>query len=123
MTEHYEGDMPETMTALKEGIVMMRDHSPGSWEAWANFSDTALEPVALSRKTKELVALGMSITAQSKYCVGVHVQRSLDSGATDEEIIDVCNVAMVMGGMPAMSYVAEVHKAVQLYREKQERVC
>lgn len=70
MTEHYEGDMPETMNALKEGIVMMRKQSPGTWEAWARFSDIALDPVALNRKTKELVALGMSLTAQSKAIAG-----------------------------------------------------
>ncbi len=122
MSVHYEGDMPDTMEDLKHGIRRMREASPESWRAWANFVDAALKPSSLDSKTKELIALGMSITTQCKYCVGVHVQKCLDSGATDAEINDVCKVAMLMGGAPAMTYIAEVHKAVELYRSKQEQV-
>ena len=122
MTVHHEGDMPDTMHDLREGIRMMRSASPKTWEAWAKFLDAALEPVDLDRKTKEFVALGMSITAQCKYCVGIHVQKCLDAGASEQEIVAVCHVAMVMGGSPAMTYIAEVYKALELYREKQEKV-
>lgn len=122
MTTHYEGDMPDTMEDLRQGIRMMRDSAPGTWEAWAKFVDSALAPSVLDRKTKELVALGMSLTAQCKYCVGVHLQKCLDAGASEEEIVDVCHVAMVMGGGPAMTYIAEVRKALELYREKQDMI-
>jgi AhpD family alkylhydroperoxidase len=122
MTVHHEGDMPHTMEDLKSGILMMRESAPKAWEAWAGFIDAALAPSALDRKTKELVALGMSITAQCKYCVGVHTQKCLDAGAKNEEIVDVCLVAMAMGGGPAMTYVAEVHKALELYDDKKEQL-
>lgn len=122
MTIHYEGDMPDTMEDLRHGIRMMREAAPGTWETWARFVDSALAPSALDRRTKELVALGMSMTAQCKYCVGVHLQKCLDAGASEAEIIDVCHVAMAMGGGPAMTYIAEVHKALELYREKQEKI-
>ena len=122
MTVHHEGDMPDTMEDLRYGVRMMRDAAPRTWETWANFVDAALAPAALDRKTKELVALGMSITAQCKYCVGVHVQKCLDAGAREAEITDVCHVAMAMGGGPAMTYIAEVHKALELYHEKREKL-
>ena len=122
MSIHYEGDMPDTMEDLKHGIRRMRDASPETWRAWTSFVDAALKPSSLDSKTKELIALGMSITAQCKYCVGVHVQKCLDAGATDDEINDVCKVAMLMGGGPAMTYIAEVHKGVEVYRSKQEQV-
>ena len=121
MTVHHEGDMPHTMADLREGIHMMRKASPQTWEAWAKFLDSALAPVDLDQKTKEFVALGMSITAQCKYCVGIHVGKCLAAGATDKEIVAVCQVAMVMGGSPAMTYIAEVYKAMELYHEKEER--
>ena len=114
--------MPETMEDLKHGIRRMREASPEYWRAWANFVDATLKPSALDAKTKELLALGMSITTQCKYCVGVHAQKCLDAGATDAEINDVCKVAMLMGGGPAMTHIAEVHKAVEVYLSKQEQV-
>ena len=122
MTVHYEGDMPDTMEDLKHGIRMMREAAPKTWETWARFVESSLAPAALDRKTKELVAFGMSMTAQCKYCVGVHLQKCLDAGASEAEIVDVCHVAMVMGGGPAMTYIAEVHKALELYREKEEKL-
>lgn len=64
----------------------------------------------------------MRITAQCECCVGAHVQTFLDAGATDAGIKDVCKVAMLMGGGPAMAYFAEVHEAVELYRSKQAEV-
>lgn len=45
-----------------------------------------------------------------------------DAGASEPEIMDVCHLAMVMGGAPAMTYIAEVHKALELYREKEEKL-
>ncbi len=122
MTVHNEGDMPSTMDDLRQGVRMMRDAAPETWETWARFVDAALAPSALDRKTKELIALGMSITAQCKYCVGVHAQKCLDAGASRAEIIDVCHVAMAMGGGPAMTYIAEVHKALEVYAEKQDHL-
>jgi AhpD family alkylhydroperoxidase len=122
MTIHFEGDMPDTMEDLRQGVRMMREAAPKTWETWAKFVDASLAPAALDRKTKELVALGMSLTAQCKYCVGVHLQKCLDAGASEAEVIDVCHVAMVMGGGPAMTYIAEVHKALELYREKEEKL-
>ncbi|MDH3691364.1 MAG: carboxymuconolactone decarboxylase family protein [Gammaproteobacteria bacterium] len=122
MTVHHEGHMPEAMEDLKHGIRMMRERSPNTWSAWAAYVESVLQPTALDRKTKELVALGMSITAQCKYCIGVHVQKCLDADATEAELIDVCHVAMLMGGSPAMTYIADVNNALELYREKQEKL-
>jgi AhpD family alkylhydroperoxidase len=121
MSVHHEGDMPYTMEDLKHGVRMMREADPRVWETWARFVDTALQPAGLDAKTKELVALGMAITAQCKYCVGVHAQRCLDAGASTPEVMAVCEVAMVMGGSPAMTYIAEVNKALELYEEKRAR--
>lgn len=38
---------------------------------------------------------------------------------THAEIIDVCKVAMLMGGGPAMTYIAEVKKALDLFEKQQ----
>lgn len=122
MSTHYEGDMPEIMEDLRQGVHRMREDEPESWKAWSGFVQAALKPAALGVKTKELIALGMSMTAQCKYCVGVHVQKCLDAGATEPEINDVCKVAMLMGGAPAMTYISEVHKSIELYRAKQEQL-
>lgn len=120
MTLRHESDMPVSMKDLGAGVRMMREGAPEIWEAWSKFVQLGLEPSVLDRKTKEFVALGMSLSSGCAYCIEVHVQKALDAGATPQELIAVCHVAMVMGGSPAMTYVAEVHKALEVYAEKQK---
>ena len=104
---------------MSEGMKYLVAKRPEAMKGLLTFFGKSVQ--ALDRKTKELLALGMSMTAQCKYCVGVHAQKSLDAGASEAEIIDVCHVAMLMGGAPAMTYIAEVHMAMELYRTKQEQ--
>jgi AhpD family alkylhydroperoxidase len=59
---------------------------------------SALQDGALSRKQKELIALGISITQNCFPCVEYHVSAALDCGATREEILEAVAVAVVLGG-------------------------
>ena len=68
---------------------------------------------ALDKKQKELIALGIAIHAQCGYCIAIHVEKCLDAGATREEIVDACGVAVLMGGGPALMYCTEVMKALE----------
>ncbi|MBI5083788.1 MAG: carboxymuconolactone decarboxylase family protein [Acidobacteria bacterium] len=55
-------------------------------------------PNALSRKNKELIALGISIVEKCFPCVEYHVSAALEHGATREEILETLQVAVVLGG-------------------------
>ena len=55
----------------------------------------------------------MAITARCKYCIGIHVEKALKAGATKEEILEAATVAILMGGGPALTYIAEVKKALE----------
>jgi AhpD family alkylhydroperoxidase len=75
--------------------------------------DSALEEGVLPVKVKELIALGMAIARQCKYCIVAHVANALRAGASQEEIWDVCRMAILMGGGPAMAYSRFTMKAVE----------
>jgi len=67
----------------------------------------------VTAKEKELIALGIAISATCDYCIAIHVKKCLDAGATKEEIAEVCGVAILMGGGPALTYSTFVAKAVE----------
>ncbi len=108
-------DLEQAMHDFKHGMGMMMREAPATMTAFDGFMTAALADGALDAKTKELIGLGMAITARCGYCIGIHVNKVLKAGGTHAEIIDVCQVAMVMGGGPAMTYIAEVKKALDLF--------
>ena len=110
-------DMNQTLHDFKQGMAMMSKEAPDTMAAFNQFMGAALSQGALDVKTKELIALGMAITARCTYCIGIHVGKVMQAGGSHAEIIEVCQVAMLMGGGPALTYIAEVKKALDLFEK------
>lgn len=72
----------------------------------------ALDEGVLSHRQKELIALGIAITSQCEFCIVVHADKALKAGITREEIAEVCGVAALMGGGPALMYSARALEIV-----------
>ncbi len=107
------GEMTERLQNVHKTLEKMGKMSPDAMKGFMNFRKSVKEGGALDPKTKELIALGASITAKCKYCIPMHVKGSLDAGATEEEIYETAMVAVLMGGSPAMGYVSEVREALE----------
>ena len=111
-------DMRDTMRDVKRAMGALGEHVPEEMKGFSEFIGTVLKPGVLDVKTKELIALGMGITARCKYCIGIHTQKAYQAGATSEELWEVATVAVMMGGGPAMTYVAELIKAIEEFAPK-----
>ena len=70
---------------------------------------------ALDRKTKELIAVAIGISARCDGCIASHVRSALRAGATRDEIMDTIGVAVFMGGGPSTVYGAEALQAVDRF--------
>ena len=57
---------------------------------------------ALSRKTKELIMIGITCALHRPRGVRLHIERALNTGATPREIIEAIEVAAIPGGMPGL---------------------
>ncbi|GHT91024.1 alkyl hydroperoxide reductase AhpD [Betaproteobacteria bacterium] len=68
---------------------------------------TAVAPGVLDAKTKELIALAVSVAARCEGCVGFHALALAKLGATEAEVAETLGVAVLMGGGPSMMYSAE----------------
>ena len=56
------------------------------------------EPGALDVKTKEMLGLVASMVLRCDDCISYHVQQCRKEGVTNEELLDVFSVALVVGG-------------------------
>jgi len=112
-------EMREAMRDVKRAMGELSKQVPEEMAGFTEFMGTVLKPGKLDLKTKELIALGMGLTSRCKYCIGIHTQKALAAGATPEEMWEVATVAVMMGGGPAMTYVAELQKALAEFGPKQ----
>jgi len=113
-------DMRDAMRDVKRAMGELSQQVPEEMKGFSEFMGTVLKPGKLDLKTKELIAVGMGLTARCKYCIGIHTQKALAAGATPEELWEVATVAVMMGGGPAMTYVAELQKALVEFAPSQE---
>jgi AhpD family alkylhydroperoxidase len=75
-------------------------------------ADIRAQRLAEQKKEKERIALGMAMTQQCHYCIALHVRACKLAGVTVEEIMEVCGVAIMMGGGPVLTLMAEVERAL-----------
>ena len=73
---------------------------------------------ALNKKTKELMALSISIVTKCEPCMEWHLDQAMQAGATDEEIYETIDVAIEMGGGQSMAYSRFVLNALEYLKGK-----
>jgi AhpD family alkylhydroperoxidase len=56
---------------------------------------------ALPRKTKELVAIGISVVINCESCMQWHIEQAARLGASRRELLEAVEVGIEMGGGPA----------------------
>jgi len=72
------------------------------------YKESYYTPTALDLKTKELIAIGVSLIAKCEGCLHGHIKKALEIGCTKEEISDAIVVAI---GINAAAVVDMTDKA------------
>lgn len=87
---------------------------PDPLKAFGQLSRSAQTAGALDTKTKELIALAISVATRCEGCIAYHARNSVRQGATRQEVAEMLGVATQMGGGPSLVYAAD---ALQAYDE------
>jgi len=58
------------------------------------YKDSYFTPTTLDLKTKELIAIGVSLVAKCEGCLEGHLKKALEIGLTKEEISDAIVIAI-----------------------------
>jgi AhpD family alkylhydroperoxidase len=66
------------------------------------YKESYFTPSALDLKTKELIAIGVSLVAKCEGCLNGHIKKALELGLTKEEISDAIAVAVGIGAAAVM---------------------
>ena len=89
-----------------------------TYKPFLELEEKAFRDGALNKKTKELMALSISIVTKCEPCMEWHLDQALQAGAKGEEIYETIDVAIEMGGGQAGAYARFVVKALEYFKEK-----
>lgn len=107
----YADNNPE-MAAKKAKLA------PHIVETWRDFSNSVFKAGALSEKTKQLIALGLSHVTQCSYCIKGHTKMAKIKGASNEEMMEAIWVASEMRAGAAYSYSIIAMDEMEKYMEE-----
>jgi len=91
--------MDEEYYYRRKGIDLISEYLedvPESLGAFENFDRQVFSDGALSKKVKELIAVGCAHITRCPYCIEGHTKRALANGASRKEIAEAIMVAVAM---------------------------
>lgn len=110
--------MPEMQVPIKEFIVsnVMKYQKlvPGVGMAYEALTSEVYKDGALDSKTKRLMALSIALTHGCRGCILFQTEQALELGASVEEVLEACSVAIAVGGTMAGG---ETSRVVQFLTE------
>jgi len=71
------------------------------YKAFLEMEKATYSDGAISKKAKELIAIGISVTINCESCMQWHIEQAANSGATKREVLEAVEVGIEMGGGPA----------------------
>lgn len=85
---------------------------PDLFSRFADLQGATFRPAALDGKTKELIAIAVTLTTQCEGCISLHARSARLAGATDDEIVEALFIAMELRAGAAFSHFRIVTAAL-----------
>ncbi len=109
---------PEYLEEINTWMKTLGRAIPDAMQGFGALHQASMKTGALDNKTKELIALGIAITARCEGCISAHVHAAMQAGAGKEEIAETVSVAILMGGGPAVVYGIAAMQAHSQFQEQ-----
>jgi AhpD family alkylhydroperoxidase len=91
----------------------LRQEIPEVYDGYRQLHAAAFAAGELDAKTKELIALAISVTSQCDGCIASHARGAARTGATSAEVAEALGVAIAINGGPGTVYGARAFAAFQ----------
>ena len=98
---------PEIIVYAKKAFGKLGSVLPDTMSAFGELQQATFQDGALDIKTKELIALGISVAQGCDGCMAWHNAALHELGASREEVADALGVAIEMGGGVALYSAAK----------------
>ena len=111
-------DRANSIESTRSQLPTLNKAMPGTSSAFSALTSTVHATGVLDAKTKDFVALTISVADRCEPCIGFHILALGRAGASREELNDVLSIAIRMGGGPSLIYAA---KALECWDQMVEK--
>jgi len=105
-SERFFAEWPQRSEKSKSAM-------PDAVKGFGGLFAAVMKAGALSVREKELIALGIGMAVRCDPCINLHVRKSLEAGATRQQILEAASVAVMMQGGPTYTYLPKVVEALE----------
>jgi AhpD family alkylhydroperoxidase len=103
----------ELIQGVSTHLAGLRSSTPEVMKSFGELGRAATSSGVLDRKTKELIALALSVAARCDPCIGFHMLTLVKVGVTRQELDETLGVTAYMGGGPSLMYAASAVAAFE----------
>lgn len=118
MSEHSHDHGRGLLTQLAGEGRELRALIPGVYEGFGELHKAAFADGEVDRKTKELIALAISIAVRCDGCIASHARGASIHKATEAEVAETIGVAIAMSGGPGTVYGPRALAAFRSFTSK-----
>jgi len=107
-------DYREITAEVSAMLAKLRADIPDTTRGFSALASAAGKAGVLDKKTKELIAMALSVASRCDPCIGFHADALVKLGATRAELEETLGMCVYMGGGPSLMYAAA---ALQAYEQ------
>jgi len=102
----------------KDAHKLFLEKNSEVYKSFLDLEQKAFSDGSLGKKYKELIAIGISLVINCESCLEWHISKSLECGASGEQILEAIEVGIEMGGGPATVSSRFALKVLEYYGQK-----
>ena len=95
------GKLDELSKRRRAAHTKLVNRKSSVYTAFLAMEAAAFADGSLSKKFKELIAVGISVVIDCESCMQWHIEQAAKAGATADEVMETVEVGIEMGGGPA----------------------
>lgn len=96
----------EYLKEVKSRISQIAKINPDIVRGYSTISNAKIAEPKLDAKTRELIALAVSVTTRCDGCIAVHVEAAKKHGATQEEVLEALGIAVAINAGTTLIFSA-----------------
>lgn len=105
----------EITSSVSASLAKLRADIPDTTRGFSALAQAAGKDGALDKKTKELIAMALSVASRCDPCIGFHAETLVKLGTSRAEYEEMLGMCIYMGGGPSLMYAAHALDAFEEY--------